>query len=57
MESPVSREFVCYPRNKVLRLLCEDTWIVNLQVPDVAAGSGPPDRTRVFHHRTDKLLA
>jgi hypothetical protein len=27
-----------------------------LQLPDVAAGSGPPDRTCVIHHRTDELL-
>jgi hypothetical protein len=28
----------------------------HLQLPDVAAGSGPPDRTCVIHHRTDELL-
>jgi hypothetical protein len=27
-----------------------------LQLPDVAASSGPPDRTCVIHHRPDELL-
>jgi hypothetical protein len=30
--------------------------LLNLQLPDVAAGSGPPDRTCVIHHGTDELL-
>jgi hypothetical protein len=28
----------------------------HLQLPDVAASSGPPDRTCLIHHRTDELL-
>jgi hypothetical protein len=32
---------------------CEDSY---LQLPDVVAGSGPPDWTSVIHHRTDDLL-
>jgi hypothetical protein len=28
----------------------------HLQLPEVAAGSGPPDRTCEIHHRTDELL-
>jgi hypothetical protein len=28
----------------------------HLNLPDYAAGTGQPDRTRVIHHRTDKLL-
>jgi hypothetical protein len=29
--------------------------LLHLLFPDVAAGSGSPDRTRVIHHRTDEL--
>jgi hypothetical protein len=30
--------------------------LLHLQLLDVAAGSGPPDRTCIIHHRTDELL-
>jgi hypothetical protein len=28
----------------------------HLQLPDVAASSGPPDRTRIIYHGTDELF-
>jgi hypothetical protein len=30
--------------------------LYQLQLPDVAAGSGPPDQTCIIHHRMDELL-
>jgi hypothetical protein len=50
MNFPVTNVPRCVSRNaKTLALQ-------HLQLPDVAAGSGPPDRTCVIHHRTDELL-
>jgi hypothetical protein len=47
---PVTNVPRCISRNaKTLRLY-------HLQPPDVSAGSRPPDRACVIHHKTDELL-
>jgi hypothetical protein len=47
---PVTNVPRCVTRN------AKTLGLYHLRLPDVAAGSGPPDRTCVIHHRTDELL-
>jgi hypothetical protein len=50
MNLPVTNVPRCVSRN------AKTLGLQHLQLSDVAAGSGPPDRTCVIRHRTDELL-
>jgi hypothetical protein len=56
MECPNPREFAYYHVPTCVSRNAKTLGSYHLQLQDVAAGSGPPDRTSVIHHRTDELL-